>query len=62
MLFAILSRRPVIVLPFKEDTEAPLKISKLFNCCTVRFGFWASSNAAAPATCGVAIEVPLKNE
>ena len=29
------------------------------TCCGVRFGFAASSSAAAPVTCGVAIEVPL---
>ena len=62
MLLAIFSRRPVNVMPASEATGSPLNIKRLLSFVTVRFGFAASNNAAAPATCGVAIDVPLKNE
>src|SRR5262249_31992209 len=36
-----------------------LLTSESRTCCGVNDGFWASTRAAAPVTCGVAIEVPL---
>ena len=36
-----------------------LLTSESRTCCGVKVGFWASTRAAAPATCGVAIDVPL---
>src|SRR5690242_13783991 len=57
----MLRRRPVRVLSTKLGRTSPSSNKKFFTCCTVRFGFCAHNNAAPPATCGVAIEVPLKN-
>ena len=62
ILLDTLSLRPVVVFPASEGIESPLNSKSALSCATVRFGFAASSKAAAPATCGVAIEVPLNNE
>jgi hypothetical protein len=44
-----LSTAPVVPLPTSESR----------TCCGVNDGFWATARAAAPATCGVAMDVPL---
>src|ERR1051325_495223 len=62
MLFPMLRRRPVSVLSMSPVTMSPFVSRMFLICCTVRLGFCAQMSAAAPATCGDDIEVPLKNE
>ena len=52
------SRRPVMVVPASEAADEPVLVRVLFSVA-VDSGHEASSSAAAPATCGVAIDVPL---
>ena len=56
-----LSRRPVTVLPCSDGTISPLNASNARSWLIERLLFAADSKAAAPATCGVAIEVPLSD-
>jgi hypothetical protein len=42
------------------ERSTPLSSNDL-AALTVKSGFWAKSRAAAPATCGVAMLVPLKS-
>jgi hypothetical protein len=54
-----LSRPPVATLPVSDASlSVPLKMAVLI-CAAVNDGCAAFTSAAAPATCGVAIEVPL---
>ncbi len=53
-----LMRVPVVVMPVRAAADAPVVIRVLFNVA-VDSGQEVSNSAAAPATCGVAIEVPL---
>src|SRR5260370_22024001 len=55
-----LSRRPLSDFPWSAGSLSPLNDRSARNWLTERFGFAAHSKAAAPVTCGVAIEVPLK--
>ena len=57
---AALSRPPLAVLPTSEATGSTLSMSLLFSWATESDGSTASARAATPATCGVAILVPLK--
>lgn len=55
----LISRRlPVKTLPDKEGVAVPFKIAALI-WAAVAPGLRALYKAAAPVTCGVAIEVPL---
>ena len=54
------SRRPDTVLPVSPATASPLLISAVFASATVGAGVSENSTAAAPATCGAAIDVPFK--
>ena len=57
-----LRRPPVIVLPVKLVSESTLFRIRPLNCSGVKLPCPGADRikAAAPATCGVAIEVPLK--
>ena len=58
---ARLSRPPDTVLPASAGTASVVLISFCFTSATVASGRTTRSNgAAAPATCGVAIDVPLQ--
>ena len=55
-----LTRPPVIVGPSGQEPDQPCRCSAALRTAVVA-GHWASTRAAAPDTCGVAIDVPLKN-
>ena len=55
------NRPPVVVIPANEAIVSTL-VSRLLLRPAVLSVQTESTNAAAPDTCGVAIEVPLKNE
>ncbi len=57
---ATFSRPPVTVFPAREGTGSTLERIRSFSACAFICGFAAASNATAPATCGVAIEVPFR--
>ena len=59
---ATLSRPPVRVLPLRADTSSTVFSSLALICAAVASGKADLTNAAAPATCGVAIDVPLSSE
>jgi hypothetical protein len=40
--------------------ESTLSISACLTAAEVRAGSWAKTSAAAPAACGVAIDVPAR--
>ena len=48
-------------LPASDAFASTLRRILSLICATVAVGNFVARNAAAPATCGVAIEVPLKN-
>ena len=48
--------------PASEAFGSTLRRILSLTWATVAVGNFVNRNAAAPATCGVAIEVPLKNE
>src|SRR5262245_30754101 len=54
-------RRPLSVLSISDASGSPLKSSILLTFCTDRFDCLAHSSAAAPDTCGTAIDVPVKS-
>jgi hypothetical protein len=56
-----LSRPPLDVFPANEGSGSVLESSVVLSAAVVRVGWAARTSAAAPATCGVAIEVPLRN-
>ena len=56
-----LRRPPVTVIPFIEALGSTERMSSALSPYAVAVGKWALSRAAAPATCGVAIDVPLNN-
>src|SRR5689334_11070756 len=53
------SRLPEMVLVANAAFGEPDEISRFLIARQSRDGSWALSSAAAPVTCGVAIEVPL---
>ena len=55
------SRRPETVLPVSPATGSAVSSSAALTSATVAEGLAENSTAAAPATCGEAIDVPLKN-
>src|SRR5881394_2988852 len=55
------SRLPVIVSDMLLTVSPPARI-RFRIARQSRVGSWALSNAATPATCGVAIDVPLNDE
>jgi len=55
----IFSRPPVLTIPEKAGRRSTLFINDALSEATERSGLYADNNAAAPATCGVAIDVPL---
>ena len=56
---AVTSRAPpVATLPVNAAALCTLESSAVRSCATVSVGYEDSSTAAAPATCGVAIDVP----
>src|SRR5437764_598981 len=57
-----LRRRPVTVLKPRKLLNSPLSRSAERRRATVMSGRFAHRSAATPATCGEAIEVPLKDE
>ena len=56
-----LSRPPVVVIPAMEAMWSTLARRLAFSWSVERLHA-ESTNAAAPETCGVAIEVPLRNQ
>src|SRR5262249_50734700 len=52
-------RPPVVVFPASEATGSTLLSSACRTSVTLALGFSENSRAAAPVTCGAAIEVPL---
>ena len=56
---ATFSRPPLTVLPANACSGSVLDKSTCPSCHGVSPGRWVSTSAAAPATWGVAIEVPL---
>ena len=56
---ATLSRPPVTVLPASEGSGSTPPTRASFTCCAVHSGWRVSTSAAAPATWGVAMDVPL---
>ena len=54
-----LSRPPLATLPARETIGSTESISRRFNWATESDGSTASARAAAPATWGVAMLVPL---
>src|SRR5439155_26598621 len=55
--YSSLFGEPVLALVTLSAVAVPTSVSR--TCCGVIVGFCASSSAASPATCGVALEVPL---
>src|SRR3954454_16564073 len=55
------SRRPETVLPLSPARGSPVFSSAVFTAATVAEGLAENSTAAAPATCGEAIDVPSSN-
>ena len=55
-----LSRPPLAVTVASDDFGSTLSSSSAFSPTAVADGKAAFASAAAPATCGVAIEVPLR--
>jgi hypothetical protein len=55
------NRPPVTVLPDNEPIGSTL-LSRLLFSSAVSSGQTDNTSAAAPETCGVAIDVPLKKE
>ena len=56
--FFTFSRPPVTVMPAREETGVTLLRRRVFSAA-VPIGHAESTSAAAPDTCGVAIDVPL---
>ena len=56
----ILTRPLVATLLLSEDFTSTLSKIIALRSATVDSGYCAASNAIEPATCGVAIEVPLR--
>jgi hypothetical protein len=54
------SRPPLATTPEREAFVSTFSRA-LFICATVAAGFAANPSAAAPETCGAAIEVPFRN-
>ena len=59
--FATFKRPPEITLPSHPGNGSTVSISSAFNWAAVRSGFFASNKAAAPVTCGAAMDVPEKS-
>ena len=57
--FCALMRVPLSTFPISAGIASPVVSSASFTCRYVRFGCLLQTKAARPATCGVAIEVPL---
>src|ERR1700682_6007651 len=57
---AAFSRPPVIVFPARLEIVSVLSRIALFTCAVVILGVFASTSAATPETCGVAMDVPLR--
>ena len=52
---------PVDVIPASDGTGSTLHSIRALILSLVRVGCWALINATVPATCGVAMEVPLQD-
>ena len=57
--FCALMRVPLSTFPISAGIASPVVSSASFTCRYVRFGCLLQTKVARPATCGVAIEVPL---
>ena len=55
-----LRRRPLVVFPARLATTSPVSTSALRRPPVLIEGFCDNTRAATPATCGVAIDVPLR--
>jgi hypothetical protein len=53
-----LSRLPETVLPARDARGSPVFIKAFFTCWAVQVGFCDHNKAAAPATWGLAMDVP----
>ena len=56
----IFNRPPLFTSPFHAGKTSTVFIKVAFSDAAERFGLYAANNAAAPVTCGVAIDVPLR--
>src|SRR5262245_39114838 len=56
---ARLTRPPLTTLPASDGSRSAVASNWVMTCATVQFGWTSRIRATTPATCGVAIEVPL---
>ncbi len=58
---ATLRTAGAVMSPSKPLTRLAVPITRCLTACQPMPGFWLMTNPATPTTCGVAIDVPLKN-